>query len=253
MCNKRLELEGLCATAGNLVAEAWPELVANYLNLIQVAHDRRVNAWVINQMAGTSASGTCPANSLTVSVCATGLGLVAPILDAVELQAVDYRARYAMGSRAILECVLPEWILGGARADLSKRVFGSPDYAFKITNTNIADWFTVRDIRVQFVQDWQTNAVGFPGQAVGSEITTWPTTVQFLLYAAGTFGRGNGPGLDLGVMRDSTLNQSNDHTAAWSEESLLVAKFGHESRLVTVPICPNGTVGAASTVTCPSC
>lgn len=240
---ERLECEGICVTAGNLATDAWPESIANYLRLINVAHARRVNAWMINALVS---------RSIAVSVCPTGVGLTVPVLDAVEMQAIDYRTRYGMAGNSILEVVLPEWILGGIRADLAKRVFASPNYAFAVDNAMIGDWFTTRNVRVQFVQDWQVRTVGFPGHAT-NEMTTWPTTVQFLIYAAGTFLRGNGLNLDLGVVRDSVLNATNDYTAAWSEECFLVAEIGHESRIVTVPICPNGTVGAATTFACPNC
>jgi len=250
-CEKRLQCEGLCVTAGNLATSAWPESIANYLRLVNAGHVHRINAAVIAQMAAANNDATCT-GSITVSVCPTGTGLTVPVLDAIEMQAIDYRTRYAMNSWEVLEVVLPDWILGGIRADLAKRVYGSPDFNFQISNAQIANWFNIRSVRVQFVQDWQVRATGFPGRGT-VEMTTWPTTVQFLIYAAGTWVRGNGMSLDLGVVRDSTLNATNDHTAAWMEECFLVARFGHESRLVTVPICPNGTVGAATTYTCPTC
>lgn len=79
-----------------------------------------------------------------------------------------------------------------------------------------------------------TTQQGGAGAAGDGFREAWPTTLDFMLYAAGTFVRGNGPKIDLGVTRDSTLNALNDHTAAWSEEAILLAKRGHESRLVSV-------------------
>lgn len=241
---ERLEGEGICVTAGNLATDAWPEALANYLRLVNVAHAHRVNAWMINALVARS--------TVTATVCATGLGVAIPVLDAVEMQVVDYRTRYAMADSAVLEAVFPSWILAEFRADLAKRLFGTPDAAFAVTNAMIGSWFTLRNVRVQFVQDWQVRVAGFPGRPA-NVMTTWPTTVQFMLYAAGTFLRGNGLSLDLGVIRDSTLNATNDYTAAWSEEFFLVAQIGHESRLVTVPICPNGSYSSGQTFACPNC
>jgi hypothetical protein len=240
---ERLEGEGICITAGNLATDAWPEALADFLRLVNVYHAHRVNAWMINALVQ---------RSISVSVCVTGMGVAIPVLDAIEMQVTDYRTRFAMADSAVLECVLPSWILAEIRADLAKRMFASPDYAFAVTNAMIGSWFTLRNVRVQFVQDWQVRTAGFPGR-VGTYMTTWPTTVKFLLYAAGTFLRGNGLTLDLGVVRDSTLNATNDHTAAWSEEFFLVAEIGHQSLVVTVPICPNGVTGAPVDFTCPSC
>nr|DAR83464.1 MAG TPA: hypothetical protein [Caudoviricetes sp.] len=42
---------------------------------------------------------------------------------------------------------------------------------------------------------------------------------------------------------DSTLLGQNDYTALFTEEGYLVAKRGHDARVVTVPINPNGGTG----------
>jgi hypothetical protein len=74
--------------------------------------------------------------------------------------------------------------------------------------------------------------------------------VRHFLYAPGTVARGNGMSLDLGVVRDSTLNATNDFTAAWMEECHLIAQFGHEVREYTINVCPDGTTGAADLTSC---
>lgn len=235
--NTRLACDGLCLTMGNLMNDAFPELVANQMRLLFAAQAHYTNNRIIGQLV----SGSTAVTYSTV----TGHGLAAPVLEAVEMQVEDYRIKYRMGSAAILEAILPTWILPMFRADLAKRL-GLAE--FDVTNQRIADWFTSRSVRAQFVQDWQVGTSGFLGQSTAS--TAWPTTVQFLLFAAGTWLRGNGMRLDLGVVRDSTLNATNDFTAAWMEECYLTAKVGHESRLVSVPICANGAVQAGVTMGC---
>lgn len=235
--NVRLACTGLCITMGNLMDSAFPELVANQLQLLTAMRAHATNAAVIAQLVAGSTSVTYD----TV----TGHGLAAPLLEAVEMQVEDYRIKYRMCDDAILEAVLPSWILPMFRADLAKRL-GLAE--FDVSNGRIAAWFSDRSVRVQFVQDWQVGAAGQLGQADAS--TSWPTTVQFLLYAAGTWIRGNGLNLDLGVIRDSTLNSTNDFTLAWMEECYLTALIGHESRVVTVPICPNGATQVGITMGC---
>jgi hypothetical protein len=117
-----------------------------------------------------------------------------------------------------------------------------------VPDAQIAQWFDCRNIRVQFVDDFQVRAAGQPGAA--TPITRYPSIVNGLLYAAGTVARGNGMSLDLGVVRDSTLNAENDFTAAWMEECHLIAKFGHEVRNYQINICPDGNTGAASGTAC---
>lgn len=239
----RLDCDGICITAGNLTSDAWPEQVANFLRLVMAAHAHRVNTRLISKIV---------ALSTPVSMCATGQGVAVPLLDSVEMQAIDLRAKYAMCDNATLEAVFPNWVMGLVRADIAKRKgWDTPSSAFNVTNAEIASWFTLRGISAQFVQDWQVRTTGLPG--FSSAMTTWPTSLTYLMYPAGTWVKGNGLSLDLGVVRDSTLNSTNDFTAAWSEDCWLLAQIGHESRAITVPVCPNGATGADVTYTCPTC
>jgi hypothetical protein len=61
-----------------------------------------------------------------------------------------------------------------------------------------------------------------------------------LLYPAGGFVRGDGGVIDLGVVRDSVLNATNDYTAAFTEQLYLVAQLGPNAREVEVAIDVNG-------------
>lgn len=234
----RLACDGHCLTAGNLMTDAYPEAIANHLRLLMATQAHYTNARVIQQLV---------AGSTSVVYAPTGIGVAVPVLDAVEMQVMDYRIKYRMCEGSILEAVFPNWLLPMFRADLAKRM-GMGLEIFSVTDGMIADWFTLRGIRAQFVSDWQVGTSGFFGQETPA--TAWPSTVQFLLYAAGTWIRGNGLRLDLGVIRDSTLNATNDYTASWMEECYLTALIGHESRLVTVPICPNGATASGITFGC---
>jgi hypothetical protein len=53
------------------------------------------------------------------------------------------------------------------------------------------------------------------------------------MYFPGHFFRGNGMNLNLGALRDSVLNKSNDYTAAWSEEATLIGARGKEALNIT--------------------
>jgi hypothetical protein len=238
----RLDCDGICITAGNLTSDAWPEQIANFLRLVMAAHAHRVNTRLLSKLVALSTA---------VSIGVSGQGVAVPLLDSVELQAIDLRTKYGMCDNSTLEAVFPNWVLGLIRADLAKRKgWDSPAAAFNITNAEIAAWFTQRGVSAQFVQDWQVRAAGLPGQSAA--ITAWPSNVSYMMYPAGTFVKGNGLSLDLGVVRDSTLNATNDYTAAWSEDCWLVAQIGHESRVITVPVCANGGTGSDITYVCPT-
>jgi hypothetical protein len=233
----RLECYGICLTAGNLTDFAYPEATRNHLSLLLAAHYHAMNQRFIQQMVALSTSaiviptGSCRAIS-------------SDLPDIVGLAAQDYRTRFGMCDDDVLEVILPRWARDAIRSDLSRRTALDPT---NYTNADIDRLFTTRRVRIQWVNDWQIRTAGQPGGATA--LTAWPDTVDFMIYAAGTFVKGNGLVLDLGVVRDSVLNETNDHTAAWSEECHLIARYGHESRLYRLPVCVGGLTGG----TCSEC
>jgi hypothetical protein len=227
----RLECYGYCLTAGNLTDDAYPEATQHMLQLLMSAHAHVINAQLIAQML--------LASSATTTIGGVTTDAAAPrIYNAVGMAATDYRARYGMCIDDVLEVVLPYWVRETIRADLAWKQ-GVELQA--VTNAEVDSYFVARNVRVQWVNDWQVRGASQFGNA--TPMTAWPTTVDFLIYAAGTFIHGNGLSLDLGVIRDSVLNETNDHTAAWSEECHLVARVGHESRRYTVAFNVSGQSG----------
>lgn len=234
---EKLEAYGYCLTAGNLTDDAYPEATQNTLQLLMAAHAHVINARLIALMLARSTA--------TTPIGGTATDAAAPrIYNAVGLAATDYRARYGMCIDDVLEVVFPYWVRDVIQADLAWKA-GVELGDIPLSEVN--RYFTARNIAVQWVNDWQVRGASQFGNA--TKMTAWPTTVDFLIYAAGTFVHGNGLTLDLGVIRDSVLNETNDHTAAWSEEAHLIAKVGHESRRYTVGFNVNGSTSALLTGT----
>lgn len=237
---ERLECYGLCLTAGNLTDDAYPEATRNFLQLLMSAHAHAMNGRLIQLMVARSSAAID-----TGSYAVTGQPVYQQIYGGLSLAATDYRARYGMCMDDVLEVVAPFWVRDVIRADMAWRTGVE---ARQISNAEINAQFAALNVRVQWVNDWQVRGAGQFGNA--TELDDWPTSATFMVYAAGTFIKGNGLQLDLGVVRDSTLNETNDHTAAWSEECHLIARVGHESRQYTINFCVNGRTGAANGVGC---
>lgn len=236
--DRRLECYGICLTAGNLTDNAYPEATRNHLSLLMSAHYHAMNQRYIQQMVSLSSAAI-------VFPTGTGGSIAADLPDAVSIAAQDIRTRYGMCDDDILEVVLPRWGKDAIRSDLSRR---SGDMAYlSMPDSEINALFTARRTRVQWVADWQVRGAGYFGRDTANARTAWPSTIEFMIYPAGTFVRGNGMTLDLGVVRDSVLNASNDHTAAWTEECHLIARYGHESRLYRVPMFVGGQTGGTFT------
>lgn len=238
---ERLHCDGICLTVGNLTEDAYPELIANHTRLVMVSHFHKLNRARINEVRALSAS-------FTVSNGTAGTGAVAPVLGAMELQAIDYRSRYSMCQDAVLEVIAPRWLRAVMRSDLRKRMGGGTDM-LAASDAYLMSLFDEINVRIQWVSDYQERTTGFPG-VPGVLPTAWPTEVEFMMYAPGTVVLGQGMRLDLGIIRDSVLNATNDHTAEWMEECWLIFNPGHEVRRLTVAICPDGTTGAADLTAC---
>ena len=231
----RLECYGISLTAGNLTDDAYPESTQNFIRLLRAAYSHAINARLISMM-DTAAGGATTIGAVTTD------GPITRLLNSVALAAMDYRARYAMGTNAVLEVILPYWVRETMRADMALRPYEEAS-ALGITDAQIDAYFSARNVRVQWVNDYQVRGANQPGSS--SNLAVWPATVNFLVYAAGTFLHGTGLQLDLGVIRDSVLNAENDFTALWAEECHLIALVGHAARKYTCAFFVSGQVGGA--------
>lgn len=232
---ERLDCYGICLTAGNLTDDAYPEATQNTLRLLMSAHARAINARLIALMVADStavAGGEFAAQDVPV---------FQQVLSGIDLGATDYRARFGMCVDDVLEVIAPYWLRSVIRADLAWRTGVD---LLSVSDEVITTFFTDRNLRVQWVNDWQVRGAGQFGNA--TPMTAWPTSAEVMIFAAGTFLHGQGMSLDLGVIRDSVLNAENDFTAAWSEECHLIARVGHESRLYTITFNVNGATSQAA-------
>jgi hypothetical protein len=224
----RLVAEGLCITNGNLTDRAFPELTSRFVALALNAHLHRLSAAQIAEISG-SATG--------VTVAAYPTSAAGSILNAIDLQVEDYRSQYRMAVGAVLEAIFPLWVKALIRSDLAMR------HGVELTNVTDAvvdAHFAARKVRAQFVHDYQPLYSANPA-------TAWPVTLDFLLFPAGGYVLGDGGVIDLGIVRDSVLNATNDYTAAWTEQLYLVAQLGPAAREVTVDFAVDGVTSC-----CPS-
>lgn len=232
-----LACDGMCVTVGNLTNDAFPELIQNHLRLVEAIHYHYVNTRRIAAMV---------AGSTSVTGTGTDVSSSWGLLNSAAFYRRHFIEKYNMCDDAIVEGVYPRFAKDKMRADFAMRT-GISDWQC-VTDSMLADWFDCRNIRTQFISDWQVRATGQPGAA--STPSNWNATTQYAIYPAGTWAIGEGMTLDLGVVRDSVLNSTNDFTAAWMEECWLLAKIGHESLVVSVDDCVNGISGAASASGC---
>ena len=221
----RLSAAGIHVQANLLQQRGYPELVARTIRGALVAHEHKMSERIIASMERQSTA---------VSMDAGQIGAAAPILTAIELQVEHYRYAQRLSRSTTLEAVFPYWVHGAIRTDLSRREGVD---LIDINDARIDAWFRSRGVNPQFVYDWQA----LTGDA--SAFKAWGASLKFLLYSAGTFVKGGQDVITLDTVYDSVLLGQNDYTALFTEEGYLVAKRGHDARVVTVPLNPNGGTG----------
>lgn len=221
----RLSAAGIHIQANLLQQRGYPELVARTIRGALVAHEHKMSERIIASMEH---------QSTPVSMDSGQIGAAAPILTAIELQVEHYRYAQRLSRSTTLEAVFPYWVHGAIRTDLSRREGVD---LIDINDARIDAWFKARGVNPQFVYDWQA----LTGAA--SDFKVWDSSLKFLLYSAGTFVKGGQDVITLDTVYDSVLLGQNDYTALFTEEGYLVAKRGHDARVVTVPLNPNGGTG----------
>lgn len=228
----RLDAIGFCITAGLLTNAAYPELVRRVLNLAGVGHARRKSQSTIQRIS--AAIGT--AINWTEIGAAGGNSGLADTLGAVELQALRIRQSLAMSPTATIEGIAPYWFKAAARHELSRRL-GLTE-PFRITDADVENYFAIRNIRLQYVYDYQMLDT--------TSTATWtkfPDTVEIMLYPAGAFVRLVNDVISLDAVYDHDLLTGNQYTAAFMEEGIAVANTCGFGVKVSVALNYEGAAG----------
>lgn len=260
----RLDADGLAIQTDLLQLRGYPELIARFVRGAMVAHQHKINQFMINALVtGSTAlslpSGTTSHTPGTGSTWATDHSVVTTLLEAIDMAIMDYKYRQRMAVNSTLEVVLPYWVLAWIRADVTRKQFldgdGSGDQ-FNVTMERINSWLAARGARAQYVYDWQdafywaAYPSGAPSawQQFGQSPTStdfvqdFPHTLQFLLYAAGTWVRGNADIITLDTVYDSTLLAQNKTTQLFTEQGILAAKTCFDSRVYSIGNITGGLV-----------
>ena len=233
----RAEAVGLGVVAGILANDAYPEMTQEVVEHGLIAHEHRMNTRTLNRQQ--TLSGT----PITLSL---GPSATTSVLNAIDIQITDYRYANRMPDNAELEVPIPLWAKPVFRADQSVRNGSNVTEALEVTDAKIDAWFKARHAVPRWVYDWQDAFSGVAGGfGAATPITAWPSTIDVMIYKAGTFVRARGEVINVSAMYDTVNLKKNDFHVLFIEEKLLVIKRRWKSRLVRIPLAVNGAVGAA--------
>lgn len=231
----RLDVAYVCITGSLLQRRGYPEAVTRFSRGAMVALAHKVNESVIARIVAGSGA------AVTISADASGDDAASALLSGVELAIEDMKYRNRMSRSATIEIVLPAWVIAPIRAALARRAGVA---LINVSDSDILAAFTTRHAVPRFVYDWQDAYSGLAGgPGAQTPITTWPSTVRFLAYPAGTWVKPVRDVVNLDTIYDNALLTQNQYTALFAEDGFAVLKMCADSRLYQVPIDTSGVVG----------
>jgi hypothetical protein len=244
---------------GNMQSRFAPEQVAANTQLAIAAAAREAELELLTTIANATKQ-VVPGGAY--------LGAARDILGTLDLVRAQYLYNHRMPRTAALTAVFPDWARDVIRADLAREVAHDNSGSFnvlQITDEQIDDLFAARNVNVIWTIDalkagtYGTGGSSIPAQffplATAGAQPIWPSqstgtnpgafTLAWFLFVEGTFQYLDGGQLDLGVVRDSSLDSTNDYET-FVEVFETVAFRGIEALQVQQPLKVSG--GSAGTV-----
>lgn len=222
--------------AGNLLQRSSSEHLEQIIGAAAAAHARVAETQLLATI--NTASTQVTAGGGTVE-----LGLYREFLRKVAHQASIQRSAFRMAPTARLHLIAPAWLIAAIQADIIGAAFSEGIVAPEVTQVDVERWLASLGVSVSWTQDGSGSQVYGPQQT--GHMAAYPATVKWWLYPDGAWLFVDGGSLDLGIVRDSTLNASNQFQV-FAETFENAALVGPWSVAVTQTYCPSG--GASGTV-----
>jgi hypothetical protein len=220
-----------CIQTGNFRARYFPEQVEAWMRLASTNHARQAE----QRLLATIATGSTAVTSGQV------LGTTRDVLASLDRANAVWRYRHR-DQNIVLEFGAPVWLRDQIRTDIARQLpVGTVEETLAIADATIDRFFASRNIDPVWLLDGESGQ-RFTVQGAGP-LQGWPTTAKTYLAPAGGWLFLDGGSLDLGLVRDSTLNSTND--VQMFAETFEGAHFhGVESWTLTFDTCPDGSVSA---------
>jgi Asp-tRNA(Asn)/Glu-tRNA(Gln) amidotransferase C subunit len=220
---------------GNLMTRAYPELISRHNELALVQHAREAELNLINKISGFSKAVNA---HVATTEAANLIGVARDFLIQVRKASVAYRSRHRLSPETRLKAIIPAWIYDAMAADLALNMPG--DGNLGVGASEIKGYLSGSN--VDLVASLDMNSFGAqPGDS--AKLLEFPDSFSWYLFAEGSFLFLDGGTLDLGIIRDSSLVNTNDYKM-FIETFEGIAFVGVESLKITTNISVNGVAAA---------
>lgn len=235
-----------CVTIGNWVDRSWPQWVRVFRENVDTCYDVAYEQKHMAQVV--SGSTLITAGPATFGATVDFLGQI------LTLQARAQNGRRLSSARQ-WRLIVPEWFVTQLRIDVMRYMgLGENGFAaLSITDAQVVGWLRQNNINVSVYKDEAGPTAQGDEQVLALPTTgalvDLPGTVRTFFFPEGTWVRGTGGELDLGVVRDSALNSVNDFQTFF-EEWTTMCKRGLDSYVVDHVLCPSGLIGGTVVLEC---
>ena len=220
---------------GNLMTRAYPELISRHNELALVQHAREAELNLLSKIGASSKAVNAHA---ATTEAANLIGVGRDFLVQVRKAAVAMRSRHRLSPETRLKAIIPAWVYDAMAADLTLNMPG--DGNLGASAGEIQGYLSGSN--VDLVASLDLNSFGAQPGAT-AKLLEFPDTFDWYLFAEGTFLFLDGGTLDLGIIRDSSLVNTNDYKM-FIETFEGIAFVGVESLKITTAISINGVAAA---------
>ena len=221
-----------CLEYGNFRARYLPEQIEAWMSLAAVQHARTAEIQLLTAIGAGS----------TAVTSGQVLGTTRDVLASLDRANAVWRYRHR-DDNLMMAFAAPYWLRDQIKSDIARQLpVGSTDETLALADAQIEQFFASRNVAPVWLLD------GVAGQTFGVQgagpLQGWPSTVTTYFAPAGSWLFLDGGMLDLGIVRDSTLNSTND-VQVFAETFEGAHFHGPESWTITFDTCPDGSTSAA--------
>ena len=226
-----------CREYGNLNARAWPEKIAHENDLTMAAHARTAEGYLLDRIKTLSVNVTNGAETL---------GALIYLVDGIVKAGFGIRSRLRMRADAQLRVLLPDILPYLLQLDTVQTQFDR--FQSRDQLTSYLRSFNITPSYYMDTPSTGTSQIADASQTAAA-IDPLPDTIQWAIFPEGAFIHLDGGSLELGLVRDSTLNSTNDFQI-FGETFENVARIApaQAAYWVTSDLCASGQFPPAGTV-----
>ena len=232
----RADIIASCLQAGNLASIAFPELIAAWQDLLAVASARTADGALLDHIEADAQTKVVSAGNW--------YGGFPSVVNAFGALAAGYRSRHRLGAGDPLQALAPAWVADKIVIDFASTSTPNLEVGRAMVAARIE---MLTGVRVDWYLDSATgDGMVFGTQAEGA-VLGFPNPASIYLYPPGGILFIDQGQLNIGLIRDSALTETND-VRFFAEVFEAAAVIATEVFKLELTFCGDGTRAPAGTL-----